>query len=349
MTFRVHTPATRCLVRRTAKARGQVSTLEYRVVRLQRICVVLIALCCVVGCGSNAPAPIEDRTGSPERKRVQSYTVLSGDTLYSLAFRFGLDYRRLAAANNIREPFTIYPGQQLRLVESALRADRNSYARAPTATDSTATSAGPASSGSAASSRSSSSSRPSAPSSPVTSNQGQAAKGAGSTATGRSRIKADSSSDIAGHSSSQGSSSTAPPVPAATAARSRSVESSTAGWLWPATGPVIRRFDAELNKGIDLGGSRGDQVRASATGEVVYAGSGIAGYGLMLIVRHSNGYLSAYGHNQRLLVAEGVRVSAGQTIAERGSSGTDSVKLHFEIRKNGRPIDPLTVLPPRKA
>jgi lipoprotein NlpD len=118
-------------------------------------------------------------------------------------------------------------------------------------------------------------------------------------------------------------------------------------WLWPAGGRVLRAFDASLHKGIDIGGARGDAVRAAAGGRVVYAGSGIAGYGLMLILRHNDEYLSAYGHNDELLVTEGSTVRAGDPIARLGSSGTDGVKLHFEIRRGGRPVDPRDLLPPR--
>jgi len=119
------------------------------------------------------------------------------------------------------------------------------------------------------------------------------------------------------------------------------------GWQWPGRGLVLRRFDSDLHKGIDLGGERGDPVVAAASGRVVYAGSGIAGYGLLLIIRHDNEYLSAYGHNDALLVDEGDTVRAGQAVARMGSSGTDSVKLHFELRRRGRPVDPLARLPGR--
>lgn len=110
---------------------------------------------------------------------------------------------------------------------------------------------------------------------------------------------------------------------------------------------MIRGFDANLHKGINIAGERGDAVKAAAGGRVVYAGSGIAGYGLMLIVRHNEEYLSAYGHNDELLVAEGSVVRSGQTIARFGNSGTDTVKLHFEIRREGRPVDPRRLLPAR--
>ena len=112
-------------------------------------------------------------------------------------------------------------------------------------------------------------------------------------------------------------------------------------------GPVTRGFQANVHKGIDIGGERGDPVRAVADGVVVYAGTGIVGFGELLIVKHNDVYLSAYGHNDRLLVGENAVVRAGQTIAEKGSSGTDTVKLHFEIRQEGKPVDPLRLLPKR--
>ncbi|NQX87617.1 MAG: peptidoglycan DD-metalloendopeptidase family protein [Halioglobus sp.] len=118
-------------------------------------------------------------------------------------------------------------------------------------------------------------------------------------------------------------------------------------WLWPAEGPVTRSFSGSLHKGIDIGGTRGDPVVAVAAGTVVYAGTGIVGLGELLIVKHNAEYLSAYGHNDELLVAEGDTVRPGQTIARKGSSGTDTVKLHFEIREAGQPIDPQRLLPRR--
>ena len=119
------------------------------------------------------------------------------------------------------------------------------------------------------------------------------------------------------------------------------------GWRWPTEGKVLRGYSAAVHKGIDIGGRRGDAIRAVADGTVVYAGTGIVGLGELLIVKHSEVYLSAYAHNQLLLVGEGERVRSGQKIATKGSSGTDSVKLHFEIRREGKPVDPVKILPRR--
>ena len=118
-------------------------------------------------------------------------------------------------------------------------------------------------------------------------------------------------------------------------------------WFWPAEGAVSHVYSAERHKGIDLVGERGSPVMATAAGVVVYAGTGVTGYGALLIVKHNDTYLSAYGHNDALLAAEGQQVDAGQVIARMGSTSSDSVKLHFEIRRNGRPVNPTSLLPQR--
>ncbi|TLX54067.1 peptigoglycan-binding protein LysM [Stutzerimonas nosocomialis] len=127
------------------------------------------------------------------------------------------------------------------------------------------------------------------------------------------------------------------------------VTRSASGWAWPANGPIIGVFSSNgsLNKGIDIAGELGQPVLAASDGTVVYAGSGLRGYGELVIIKHNDTYVSAYGHNRRLLVREGEQVKAGQTIAEMGSTGTDRVKLHFEIRRQGKPVDPQQYLPKR--
>lgn len=118
-------------------------------------------------------------------------------------------------------------------------------------------------------------------------------------------------------------------------------------FLWPAQGQVITPFDDAKNKGIDIGGKPGDPVLAAADGRVVYSGAGLRGYGNLVILKHNNTYLSAYAHNQNLLVKEDQIVKRGQKIAEMGNSDSEQVKLHFEIRKMGKPIDPTKILAPR--
>ncbi len=116
-------------------------------------------------------------------------------------------------------------------------------------------------------------------------------------------------------------------------------------WSWPAKGKIIYRFAPDDNKGIDIAGNAGTPIQAAADGAVVYAGNGLRGYGQLIILKHSEQYLSAYAHHRKILVREGDAVKRGQTIAEMGNSGTDRTKLHFEIRRNGKPVDPLGFLP----
>ncbi|MBP6404650.1 MAG: peptidoglycan DD-metalloendopeptidase family protein [Proteobacteria bacterium] len=118
-------------------------------------------------------------------------------------------------------------------------------------------------------------------------------------------------------------------------------------WAWPVNGTLIAGYDEVKNKGLDIGGKAGDAVVAAADGRVVYAGAGLRGYGNLIILKHNNTYLSAYAHNQTLLVKEDQSVRKGQKIAEMGSSDADRVKLHFEIRRQGKPVDPARYLPAR--
>lgn len=269
----------------------------------------LLCLCCavLVGCGGNARAPVEDRNARPApAPRVQalqsqrSYRVQPGDTLYSIAFRYGFDYRRVAAANGIPAPYTIYVGQQLVLHEGALPA-------APAA--------------------------PGKPAAPA-----RAAKPATQSPPSSAPKSAPKSAPRAAPPAA--SAATAPPAAVYTGQK-------VTAWRWPTSGKVMRRYSGSVHKGIDIGGKRGDPVVAVAAGKVVYAGTGIVGLGELVIVKHNEEYLSAYAHNDALLVSEGQVVRAGESIARKGSSGTDSVKLHFEIRREGKPIDPLRLLPRR--
>jgi len=119
------------------------------------------------------------------------------------------------------------------------------------------------------------------------------------------------------------------------------------GFIWPANGSLIAGFDEVKNKGLDISGKAGDPVSAAADGQVVYAGSGLRGYGNLIILKHNNTFLTAYAHNQTLLVKEDQKVRKGQKIAEMGKSDSDRVKLHFEVRRQGKPVDPAKLLPAR--
>ena len=134
------------------------------------------------------------------------------------------------------------------------------------------------------------------------------------------------------------------PAPAPTPAPSANGDEDV-GWIWPAQGPLVAGFDEAKNKGLDISGKAGDAVVASADGRVVYAGAGLRGYGNLIILKHNNTFLTAYAHNQTLLVKEDQSVKKGQKIAEMGNSDADRVKLHFEIRRQGKPVDPAKYLP----
>jgi len=136
-----------------------------------------------------------------------------------------------------------------------------------------------------------------------------------------------------------------PPVEASP--KSAPANDTDINWIWPANGVVLAGFDEVKNKGMDIGGSAGDPVVAAADGRVVYVGAGLRGYGNLIILKHNNVYLTAYAHNQTLLVKEDQAVLKGQKIAAMGSSDADRVKLHFEVRRQGKPVDPAKYLPAR--
>lgn len=136
-------------------------------------------------------------------------------------------------------------------------------------------------------------------------------------------------------------------VAAAAETKSNQVTDTEINWVWPNNGVVLAGFDDVKNKGIDIGGVAGDPVLAAADGRVVYVGAGLRGYGNLIILKHNNVYLTAYAHNQTLLVKEDQSVLKGQKIAEMGNSDADRVKLHFEVRRQGKPVDPAKYLPAR--
>ncbi|QZI69569.1 peptidoglycan DD-metalloendopeptidase family protein [Pseudomonas protegens] len=271
----------------------------------QRLMIGLVLSSLLVGCSSTKSSSVgvveRSNNAAPQRPTVTTgqYVVRRGDTLFSIAFRYGWDYKALAARNNIAEPYTIHPGQTIRF-------DGRTGVAPTTVVTSTQ-------SGASSSSKTTVIRRP-----------------AGATtapATGTSTATASKPAP-------------APVTPAGPA---------PTGWGWPSNGVLIGKFSSNgsLNKGIDIAGDLGQPVLAASDGTVVYAGSGLRGYGELVIIKHNETYVSAYGHNRKLLVREGQQVKVGQTIAEMGSTGTDRVKLHFEIRRQGKPVDPLQFLPRR--
>lgn len=262
-----------------------------------------------------------------------SYQVVKGDTLYSIAFRNGVDFRDLAQWNGIGAPYTIWPGQRLQLAPSAALASAHAAAApehaAPARAAPTAPVFVPAPTTAAASGK------------PMNPAAGAARPAVPAVAASAPVVP------VAGVPSTAPAS-VPPPMPAAAVAPGASRVISGVTWRWPAQGSLIKRFQSgDAIPGIEIAGNAGDPVRAAADGVVVYSGNGLVGYGELVIIKHSDTFLSAYGHNRKRLVKEGQRVTAGQPIAEMGSTGASRNELEFQIRKDGNPVDPLDYLPPR--
>lgn len=297
-------------------------------------------------------APIGDRTQSPLRT-PDTHQVRRGDTLYSTAFLYGVSVEELADWNELRPPYTIYRGQELRLRPAAAQPPAPvvgaGMPRASQPKPRTGTPSRPQSRSATAPVM-----RPAAPAggtapvvgsvpkiaAPSVPKSAPAARATAPRAAGQSRPAAP---PAAAPAASPGAARQAVAVPA------RAESNQQVFWSWPAEGRLIRGYDPDSarKKGIDISGTGGDAVRAAAAGKVVYAGSGLSGYGRLIIIKHNNDFLSAYAHNRKLIAKEGQWVNKGEVIAQMGSSGTDRTQLHFEIRKHGRPVDPLRYLPSR--
>jgi lipoprotein NlpD len=287
-----------------------------------------------------------------------SYVVVKSDTLYSIAFRKGVDFRDLAQWNGIAAPYTIWPGQRLTLSPPSGRTVAAHAAHASPASSPTVVSA-PSHPPVAASTAATA---PAPGFEPVTTppaTPAVAATAAAASATTATQVAAPIKKPavpavtatttivpVAGV-PTPAPATVPPPAPAPVAAgASRAV--SGVNWRWPADGSLLSRFQSgDAIPGIEIAGKPGDPVRAAADGVVVYSGNGLVGYGELVIIKHNESFLSAYGHNRKRLVKEGQRVSAGQQIAEMGSTGSTRNELEFQIRKDGNPVDPLGYLPSR--
>ena len=343
-----------------------------------RGCLTLSLIVCALwlaGCASE-PAEVEDRSldtappprtvdAQPRLNPGGSYHVERGDTLYSIAFKRGLDYRDVAAWNGIAPPYKILAGQGLRLSPPGAVAQVPAPARpiAPVAAPVVATGVSSA---------------------PVNAASPQPAQNSAAKTGGM--FEDVPSQSAAPNMANEPAPAPAMPPPAATpvpgpvaaaplpvptpavppplppkpvaeepAAPVKPInDGATANvngvaWRWPSAGKVIGGFVGgdQTKQGVDIAGNAGDPVIAAADGDVVYSGNGLLGYGELIIVKHNASFLSAYGHNRKRLVQEGEKVRAGQQIAEMGSSASSRDELHFEIRKNGKPVNPLDYLPPR--
>jgi lipoprotein NlpD len=333
--------------------------------RLSVLVAALVALA-VVGCVSRVPAPVDER--APPRAAAkpaappETYVVKRGDTLYSIALDLGVDWRELAAWNQLSDATRLQTGQVLRVrppqapaaaapaegvVVSPIETTqpivtRPLGAEAPAAAPAAPTPVAPASAmlktepkgvrlpyseeNLAALQRGESVPRavvqPAQPGAPAPKPEPAAAAKPEAPAAAK-------------------------PEPPAAPKPEPDAPGDRVDWAWPAAGKVVGTFNGAVSKGVDIGGRVGDPVYASAAGRVVYSGEGIPAYGKLVIIRHNSTYLSAYAHNSQILVKEGQNVARGQKIAELGSTGAKEAKLHFEIRRLGKPVDPLAYLPSR--
>jgi lipoprotein NlpD len=322
-------------------ARGILGRME----SMSRIASVLLLALLLGACGHSrvvqrepgartAGAPAS--TPAPPRGGAGTYTVRGGDTLYGIAFRHGVDYRDVAAWNRIPAPYTIYPGQSLRL--------RAPGGRAPVAATPPPHAPPPRPGNGSVTGMP-------APRTTPTSTPTSGFVTVPPATAGTATVPPPGPTAAPTPTPVPVPISTAPPaVPVAAAPPMAVVPGavSATGWRWPTQGQLIGRFAVgdPKRQGLDIAGTAGQAVVAAADGVVVYSGAGLVGYGELIIVKHSDEWLSAYAHNRRRLVAEGTAVKGGQPIAELGRSGTSRDMLHFEVRRNGKPVDPLTVLPP---
>ena len=292
----------------------------------------------LAGCASNkTPAPVETRGAAPAAQAAAPatpegeaapplpgaenagkpgyYTVRRGDSLIRIALDNGQNWRDIARWNKLDNPNLIEVGQVLRVV--------------PPGVDPTLAAARPVAA------------PPRVETKPLERNGAPAPVPSSSVPTVPASAPA---APATGPASGAVAGAAAAPAPAPPAARDGDDD---VAWIWPASGAVIVQFDEQRSKGLSIAGKAGDPVLAAADGRVVYAGSGLRGYGNLVIVKHNNTYLTAYAHNQTLLVKEDQAVRRGQKIAEMGSTDAERVELHFEIRRQGKPVDPAKLLPPR--
>lgn len=272
-----------------------------------------------------------------------SHTVKKGDTLFSIALDNGLYYKDLQSWNNLEDPNRIKIGQQLRLTAPNGGASSGAISR-PIAS----VQAAPAGANQA---HPVVEERPLGPPVAVSGVGGTAGKLLSEPKVAKLPYSADAYARLqrgaVSGAGKQEAKTTAPSAPelSKSATTDTMATVTTGRWIWPAQGKVLGGFGDAGSKGVDIAGNAGDPVKSVADGKVVYVGTGLRGYGQMVIVKHDSNYLTAYAHNQKLLVAEGQSVTQGQKIAEMGSSDADRVKLHFEVRKNGKPVDPVAYLP----
>jgi lipoprotein NlpD len=305
--------------------------------------VIVLAAALAAGCAAPRRAPVTERAPPPQaapakpaptvkpaippEARPPFHTVRKGETLYSVALEYGLDYKELAEWNNI-DPAKLQAGQQLRLTRPDGTVSAAPLKSAPATIEAR----------------------------PLGTPPGVPAPGVSQ--TGPSMVKSEPKgmrlpysdqtyAQLAALKPDAGPA--AKPEPRPQPKPEAAQEAAGPAWMWPAAGKVVGNFNGSTTKGIAISGKLGQPVLASAAGKVIHSGTGIRGLGKFIVIKHNDAYLSVYAHNSLLLVKEGDSVTRGQKIAEMGNSDADQVKLHFEIRRFGKPVDPVRLLPERPA
>lgn len=288
------------------------------------------------------PSFKRDQRGS---YRGSFYQVNNGDTLYFVSYITDRDVNEIIAYNLLTPPYTIHPGQKLKLWNTAYSAPAYGKATASSSNNSETYQSSSANSTQSVQNNSTTSEQVVA-----SSNTNDKTKVYDQSVN--SSIDQNQSSEYVSQTSKQNvnevtaTTSSPTPVPVQPVSKA-SYDQKISQWVWPTKGSVVRSFSLseQGNKGIDIVGSSGQDVVSTANGTVVYAGNALAGYGNLVIIKHNEEYLSAYAHNQKLYVKEGEAVIAGQKVAAMGNTGADRTKLHFEIRYKGKPVNPTNYLP----
>ncbi len=322
-----------------------------------------IATALTAGCIAERGAPVLDRTvqtrpapakpttsivtapaPKPGQARPEFYTIRKSDTLYSIALDQGLDYRDLAQWNGITGAAVISVGQTLRLTAPAATATTAPLQAAP-GVQARPLGEAPMVSGTAVAPPVATAPQVATVSPPAATTSPSVGAGAATgTAVSQPRAVRAPYSD---QTYAQLSGARLDPAPKPDPQPATGDGDDAVNWGWPSSGRIINSFNETATlKGIGIAGKLGQPVVASAAGRVIFSGMGIRGFGKLIVIKHNNTFLSVYGHNNELLVKEGQNVAKGQRIAEMGSTDTDQVKLHFEIRRLGKPVDPVRLLPP---
>jgi len=321
------------------------------------VTIALLALF-LAACESNPPAPVIERapqTGRPAPPAVgkptatpttkpadsstatnkvwqpDSYIVKKGDTLFGIGLEFGYDYKEIAAANNIAPPYSINIGQKLSF--TSLNSKTAPTEAQPVATDN----------------------GDSVIVTPITTDSAGAPTSAEVKTTGSivtpvlnepRAIREPYSLEALNRKTTEvktaaADTKTNEPKPVDT----KLIDDENPSWTWPTQGKITANFNEASNKGIDIAGSAGQSINAASSGKVIYTGSDLRGYGKLVIIKHNKTFLSVYAHNSKIIAKEGQTVTAGQKIAEMGNTDTNAIKLHFEIRRQGKSVDPAKYLP----